>query len=412
METAMSKKITRQRVPNELLSKEFLSQFKTEEDVSNFLKDLHAQVLEQMLQGEMDSHLGYERHSQEGYNTGNSRNGSYPKRIQTEHGEQTITVPRDRKGDFEPTVVPKHQSRGLSIERLVISLYAKGMSVSDIEDEMNEIYGISLSTGAISIITNKVTQAAIEWQNRPLERQYMVVWMDGIIFKVRESGKIINKTVYLCVGLNNRGYKEILGMWIGKSESASFWMSVLTDLKARGVEDMLITVTDNLNGFTQTIKSVFPQSTTQICVVHQIRNSCRYVVWKDMKEFTGDMKEIYTSVNREQAEHILDRFEQKWGSKYRHAVQSWRKNWDELTAFFDFPVEIRTIIYTTNLIENLNGKIRKYTKTKLSFPSDDALRKSVWLAIGEIEKKWTVPIRNWGIVMNQFIAIFENRIEA
>ncbi len=412
METTMSKKSKRQSVPNELLSKEFLSQFKTEEDVSTFLKDLHAQVLEQMLQGEMDSHLGYERHSQDGYNSGNSRNGSYSKRIQTEHGEQRIEVPRDRIGNFEPTVVPKHQSRGLSIERLVISLYAKGMSVSDIEDEMSEIYGITLSTSAISIITNKVTQAAVEWQNRPLDRQYMVVWMDGIVFKVRESGKIINKTVYLCVGLNDRGYKEVLGMWIGKSESASFWMSVLTDLKARGVEDILITVTDNLNGFTQTIKSVFPQSTTQICVVHQIRNSCRYVVWKDMKEFTADMKEIYTSVNREQAEHILDRFEHKWGSKYRHAVQSWRRNWDDLTAFFDFPVEIRTIIYTTNLIENLNGKIRKYTKTKLSFPSDDALRKSVWLAIGEIEKKWTMPIRNWGIVMNQFIAIFENRIEA
>ena len=322
----MSKKIKRQAVPNEMLSKEFLSQFKTEEDVSSFLKDLHAQVLEQMLQGEMDSHLGYERHSQNGYNTVNSRNGSSSKRIQTEDGEQRIEVPRDRKGDFEPTVIPKHQSRGLSIERLVISLYAKGMSVSDIEDEMSEIYGITLSTSAISIITNKVTQAAMEWQNRPLERQYMVVWMDGIVFKVRESGKIINKTVYLCVGLNDRGYKEVLGMWIGKSKSASFWMSVLTDLKARGVEDILITVTDNLNGFTQTIKSVFPQSTTQICVVHQIRNSCRYVVWKDMKEFTADMKEIYTSVNREQAEHILDRFEQKWGSKYRHAVQSWRRN--------------------------------------------------------------------------------------
>lgn len=236
--------------------------------------------------------------------------------------------------------------------------------------------------------------------------------MDGIVFKVRESGKIMNKTVYLCVGLTNRGFKEALGMWIGKSESVSFWMSVLTDLKARGVEDILITVTDNLNGFTETIKSVFPQSVTQICVVHQIRNSCRYVVWKDMKEFTADMKEIYTSANREQAEYILERFEKKWSSKYPHAVQSWHRNWNELTVFFDYPIEIRTIIYTTNLIENLNDKIRKYTKIKLSLPSDDALRKSVWLAIGEIEKRWTMPIRNWGIVMNQFFTIFENRIEA
>ena len=407
----MAKRENRQAVPEEMFSKEFLSQFKTEEDVSQFLKDLHSQVLEQMLQGEMDAHLGYDKHSSDGYNSGNSRNGSFSKKIQSDHGEHIIEVPRDRKGEFDPIVVPKHQSRGLSIERLVISLYAKGMSVSDIEDELRDIYKINLSTSSISIITNKVTQAASEWQNRPLERLYMVVWMDGIVFKVRESGKVINKTVYLCVGLNSRGYKEVLGMWIGKAESSSFWMSVLTDLKARGVEDILITVTDNLNGFTQTIRAVFPQSTTQICVVHQIRNSCRYVVWKDLKEFTSDMKEIYTSVNRDQAAIALEHFEQKWGSKYRHAVQSWHRNWNDLTAFFDFPVEIRTIIYTTNLIENLNGKIRKYTKTKLSFPTDDALRKSVWLAIREIEKKWTMPIRNWGIVMNQFLVIFENRIE-
>lgn len=248
-----------------------------------------------MLQGEMDAHLGSEKHSMDGNNSGNSRNGSFPKKIQTEYGESIISIPRDRNSDFEPVVVPKHQSRGLSIERLVISLYAKGMSVSYIEDELRDIYKINLSTSAISIITNKVTQAASEWQNRPLERLYMVVWMDGIVFKVREAGKIINKTVYLCVGLNNRGYKEVLGMWIGKSESPSFWMSVLTDLKARGVEDILITVTDNLNGFTETIKSVFSESTTQICVAHQIRNSCKYVVWKDLKEFTADMKEIYTS---------------------------------------------------------------------------------------------------------------------
>ena len=410
MDSTMVKQEKRTVVPPELLSKEFLSQFKSEEDVSQFLKDLHSQVLEQMLQGEMDSHLGYEKHSTEGNNSGNSRNGSFSKKIQTEHGESIISVPRDRNSDFEPVVVPKHQSRGLSIERLVISLYAKGMSVSDIEDELRDIYKINLSTSAISIITNRVTQAAQEWQNRPLERLYMIVWMDGIVFKVREAGKIINKTVYLCVGLNTAGYKDVLGMWIGKSESSSFWMSVLTDLKSRGVEDILITVTDNLNGFTDTIKAVFPESTTQICVVHQIRNSCKYVVWKDLKEFTKDMKEIYTSVNRDQAAGALSHFEQKWGSKYRHAVQSWRRNWDDLTAFFDFPVEIRTIIYTTNLIENLNGKIRKYTKTKMSFPTDDALRKSVWLALLEIEKKWTMPIRNWGLVMNQFLIIFENRI--
>jgi len=245
------------QVPQELLSKEFLSQFKTEEDVSNFLKTHHTQVMEQMLQGEMDAHLGYQKYSEKGSGSVNSRNGSYSKTIQTEHGENRIEVPRDREGSFEPVVIPKHQSRGLSIERLVISLYAKGLSTFDIEDELREIYGINLSSSAISIITSKVTQSASEWQNRPLESLYLIAWMDGIIFKVREAGKVINKTVYLCIGLNMKSYKEVLGIWIGKNESSSFWMSVLTDLKARDVEDILITCTGNLNGFTDTIRAVF-----------------------------------------------------------------------------------------------------------------------------------------------------------
>jgi transposase-like protein len=276
---------------------------------------------------------------------------------------------------------------------------------------MHEIYGITLSSSTISVITNKVSQAAIEWQNRPLDPLYMIVWMDGIVFKVRDAGKVINKTVYLCVGLNREGYKEVLGMWVGRSESASFWLGVLTDLRARGVNDILVTVTDNLNGFTETIKSVFPESTTQICVVHQIRNSCRYVVWKERKAFTADLKNVYNAPTRQAAEFELDKFEQAWGVKYPYAVRSWRTNWDELTSFFDFPVEIRRIIYTTNLIENLNGKIRKYTKNKLSFPSEEALKKSIYLAISEIEKKWTMPIQNWALIFNQFLAIFENRIQ-
>ena len=397
-------------VPPELLSKEFLKQFKTEEDVSKFLKDFHSQVLEQMLQGEMDAHLGYEKNDVAGNNTGNSRNGSFPKTIQTEHGESTIQIPRDRNGEYDPIIVPKHQSRGLSIEKLVISLYAKGMSVSDIEEELRSIYEINLSGSSISIITNKVTQAAQEWQNRPLERQYLIVWMDGIMFKVRDGGKVINKTVYICIGLTKTGKKEVLGLWVGKAESTAFWMSVLTDLKTRGVEDILITCTDNLNGFTDTIRSVFPEAATQICVVHQIRNSCRYVTYKDLKAFTVDLKTIYGAINKEAAATALDAFEQKWDSKYRYAVRSWRTNWDDLTTFFDYPVEIRKIIYTTNLIENLNSRIRKYTKAKLSFPNDDAVKKSVYLAINEIERKWTMPIKNWAIVLNQFITIFEDRV--
>lgn len=309
-------------IPKDFLSKEFLSQFKTQDDVKAFMSELHVKVYEQMLQGEMDSHLGYEKGSKAGLNTCNSRNGSYPKKIQGKHGEAVIAVPRDREGEFEPVVVPKHQSRGLSIEQLVIYLYAKGMSVSDIESEMHEIYEVNLSTSAISHITNKVSQQALEWQSRPLDTQYLIVWMDGIVFKVRDNGKVINKTVYLCVGLNKDGFKEVLGMWVGKSESSSFWMGVLTDLKARGVNDILITVTDNLNGFTDTIKAVFPESTTQVCVVHQIRNSCRYVVWKEKKEFTADLKLIYNAPNKEVASQELDNFENKWGAKYPYAIRS------------------------------------------------------------------------------------------
>ena len=398
-------------VPKELLSKEFLSQFKTESDVSSFLKELHTQVLEQMLEGELDSHLGYDKHESSGNNSGNSRNGSYKKKIQTGHGESIVTIPRDRNGEYEPIIVPKYQSRGLSIEKLVISLYAKGMSVSDIESEMKEIYDISLSSSSISTITNKINQTAIEWQNRPLDSQYLIVWMDGIVFKVRDNGKVVNKTVYLCIGLNKFGHKEVLGMWLGASESSSFWMSVLTDLQARGVEDILITCTDNLNGFTDTIRTVFPNSTTQICVVHQIRNSCRYVVCKDRKEFTSDMKNIYNAVNKEMAALELDKFADKWGSKYAYAIRSWRNNWEDLTSYFEFPLEIRKIIYTTNVIENMNGKIRKYTKNKLSFPNDDAVKKTVYLSLMEIQKKWSYPINNWGIVVNQFLCIFDGRLK-
>lgn len=239
----------------------------------------------------------------------------------------------------------------------------------------------------------------------------MIVRMDGIVVKVRDNGRIINKTVYLCVGLKQNGLKEVLGMWVGKSESSSFRIGVLTDLKARGVQDILITYADNLNGFTDTIRTVFPQSSTQICVVHQIRNSCKYVVYKDKKEFTADMKNIYNAPNKEVAAAELDNLEKKWGGKYPYAILSWRNKWDDLTVFFQFPLEIRKIIYTTNLIENLNGKIRKYTKSKLSFPSDDAVKKMVYLSLMEIEKKWTQPIHNWGLIMNQFMLMFENRIQ-
>jgi transposase-like protein len=386
----------------------FLKQLKTGEELQAFLRDIHKRGLEKILEGELDAHLGYDKHEK---TPGiNARNGTQKKVIKTEFGETLIEVPRDRESSFDPILVPKRSRYSTGVENLIISLYSKGMSVSDIEQEIKEIYQFDLSTSAISRVTERVLEDSIAWQNRPLDPVYLVVWMDGIVFKVRENSRVINKTVYLAIGLNRAGRKEVLGMWLGKNESSSFWMGVLTDLKARGVEDILITATDNLNGFTQTIRAVFPESQTQICVVHQIRNACRYVVWKDKKEFSRDMKQIYDAPTKQAAEAALKDFSIKWGKKYPYAIRSWEDNWDELTVFFDFPIEIRKIIYTTNLIENLNGKIRKYTKNKLSFPTDDALMKSVYLAINEATKKWSMPIHNWGIILNQFMAIFEKRV--
>ena len=282
------------------------------------------------------------------------------------------------------------------VENVIVSLYAKGMSVSDIEEQIRDVYEFDVSQSTISRITDAIASDIVAWQNRPLEPVYLIVWMDGIVFKVREGSKVINKTIYIAVGLKRDGRKEVLGLWLGKNESSSFWMSVLTDIKARGTDDILITATDNLNGFTDTIRTVFPESKTQICVVHQIRNACRYVVWKDKKQFTADMKDIYNAPTKQAAEAALSDFAAKWEHKYSYAIQSWRNNWEDLTVFFEFPVDIRKIIYTTNLIENLNGKIRKYTKNKLSFPTDEAVMKSVYLALREATKKWSMPVRNWG----------------
>jgi putative transposase len=394
---------------NQVLTPDFLKQFKHSGELNSFMESLYARAMEQMLEGELDSHLGYDKHSPEGINSGNSRNGKTTKKLKTTLGEVELQIPRDRNSSFEPVLVPKRSRTVEGIEQVVISLYARGMSVRDIELQIRDIYGYSISDATISNITSKIQSHISEWQSRPLAPVYFVVWMDGIVFKVRHNGKVINKTIYLAVGLNSEGHKEVLGMWLGENESASFWMSVLTDLKARGVEDILITSTDNLKGFTEAITSIFSQSITQICVVHQIRSASRFVVWKDKKEFAADLKPIYTAANRDLAWAALDALEVKWGKKYPHAVKSWKTNWPDLSHFFDFPLEIRTLIYTTNIIENLNGKIRKYTKTKMSFPDDASVLKSVYLALQEITRKWTLPIRNWNLVINQFINIFGER---
>ena len=395
--------------PEDIITDEFLKQFKTGRELNDFLAQIQKRGIEKMLEGELDGHLGYDKYEQTGIE--NARNGYGKKKVKTSYGEAEIQVPRDRNASFNPIIVPKRESMVEGLEEVIVSLYAKGMSVSDIEDQIKEVYKFDVSGSTISRITTKVAEDIVAWQNRPLEPVYLIVWMDGIVFKVRENSKVTNKTVYIAVGLRRDGFKEVLGMWLSKNESAAYWMTVLTDMKARGLEDILISATDNLNGFTQTIRSVFPQAATQICVVHQIRNSCRYVVWKDKKQFTSDLREVYAAPTRQAAAAALDALEGKWASKYAYAIKSWRDNWEELTVFFDFPIEIRQIIYTTNLIENLNGKIRKYTKNKLSFPTDDAVMKSVYLALREASKKWTMPIRNWGMILNQFLTIFETRVK-
>lgn len=394
---------------NQVLTPEFLKQFKDSGELNSFMEQLYARAMEQMLEGEMDSHLGYEKHSPEGVNSGNSRNGKGSKRVKTTLGEIDLEVPRDRNSSFEPILIPKRSRKVEAIEDMIISLYARGMTVRDIEAQIREVYGYNISDSTISNVTAKVNALITEWQSRPLSSVYFVVWMDGIVFKVRQNGKVINKTIYLAVGLNSEGHKEMLGMWLGENESASFWMNVLTDLRGRGVEDILITSTDNLKGFTEAITSIFPQSVTQICVVHQIRNASRYVVWKDKKQFAADLKTVYTAASKELAWEALENLEATWGKKYPHAIKSWKSNWTDLSHFFDFPLEIRTMIYTTNIIENLNGKIRKYTKAKMSFPDDASVLKSVYLALREITRKWTFPVRNWSLVVNQFINIFGER---
>lgn len=392
------------------IPKDFFKQFKSKEEFHSFFNSLFKQGVEEMLKAELDEHLGYQKHSKEGHNSGNSRNGSYLKKVKTESlGDMILNIPRDRNSEFEPQLIPKGQRMSDKLEEAIIGMYSRGMTTADISDQVKEVYGVDVSEGTISNVTNRIIEQIKLWQNRPLEQVYFTVWMDGIVLKVKQNGRFINKCVYLVIGLRNDGHKEVLGMWMAETESASFWLSVLTDLKARGVEDILIACTDNLKGFTDAIRGVFPDTVTQLCIVHQIRNSCKYVVWKDRKAFCADLKAIYGAVNREAAFDALTTLADKWGLKYKLAIASWHNNWDNLTSYFDYPLEIRKIIYTTNTIENLNRGIRKYTKTKVQFVDDQAAAKAVYLAILNIEKKWSMPIHNWGIVLHQFLTIFDQR---
>lgn len=385
-----------------------LKKIKSQSELDDFFTMLYKQAVENMLKAEMEEHLGYKKHEKTTNKSGNSRNGYSSKTLKTNIGDIPLDVPRDRDSSFEPIVVPKHQRMSARIEQAIITMYSKGMTTRDIEETIKEIYGIEVSESSISNITSVVIEDIKQWQNRPLNEVYYVIWLDGIVFKVRQNGRVINKTIYIIIGLSKEGMKEVLGLWINETESASFWVNILTDL-TRGVEDILIACTDNLAGINQAIKAVFPDTITQLCIVHQIRNSCRYVVWKEKKQFSADLKAVYAAANREAASDALIEFDAKWGKKYGYAVKSWQNNWDHLTAYFDFPMEIRKIIYTTNAIESLNSVIRKYTKTKNIFPDDQSVLKAVFLAVCNIQRKWTQPIRNWGMILNQFIINFETR---
>lgn len=392
------------------LPQDFFKQFKSKEDFQSFFGELYKRGVEEMLKAELDEHLGYEKHSRDGHNSGNSRNGSYAKKVKTDSlGDLVLNIPRDRNSEFEPQLIPKGSRMSDKLEESIISMYSRGMTTSDISSHVKEIYGVDVSEGTISNVTNRIIEHVKEWQNRSLESVYFTVWMDGIVLKVKQNGKYINKCIYLVIGLKNDGLKEVLGMWMAETESASFWMGVLTDLKARGVEDILIACTDNLKGFTDAIKGVFPDTVTQLCIVHQIRNSCKYVVWKDRKPFCADLRAVYAATNKPAAQDALESLDAKWGHKYKHAISSWRNNWENLTNYFDFPLEIRKIIYTTNTIENLNRGIRKYTKAKVQFVDDNAAQKAVYLAIINIEKKWDRILPDWGLILHQFVTIFENR---
>jgi putative transposase len=386
-----------------------LKKLKTSKDVSNFAKELIAPVLQEMLESEMTEHLGYDKHSLKGKNSGNNRNGHSKKILKTSFGQSQIAVPRDRNGDFEPEAVRKYETVDSDVEEKIISMYAKGMTTRDINEHMGDIYGISVSSGMVSTITDKVLPLVTEWQSRPLESVYPIVYLDGVHFKVRESGKIVSKCGYTVLGITQEGYKELLGIWIGQAEGAKFWLGVLTELKNRGVEDILIACIDGLKGFSDAIATVFPETAVQRCIIHQVRNTMKYVPHKHKKQFCADLRSIYTASTQEAGIEALHQVKEEWPD-YSLYLRSWEENWPELSTFFQFPQAIKKIIYTTNSVESVHRQFRKVTKTTSIFPHDEALKKLLWLAQRDISKKWNMALRDWGTAITQFAILFPDRI--
>lgn len=391
-----------------------LANCKTMEDLcgkNGLMQRLLGNMVEQMLEKEMEEHVGYTKHSIEGNNSGNSRNGKSSKTVQSSYGPVDIEVPRDRNGEFEPQLVKKRQTNISSFDQKIISMYGKGMSTRDIQAHVFEIYGAEISPTSISNITEKVLDVAKEWQSRPLQKLYPIVYFDAIHYKVREGGKVITKAAYTCLGIDFSGRKDVLGIWIGESEGAKFWLSVFTELKNRGVQDIFIACVDGLKGLPEAINAIFPKAEIQLCIIHMIRNSFKYVSSKYSKEFVKDLKLIYRAETEEKAEDNLQKLQEKWGEKYPLAVRPWANHWENIRTFLKFPEEIRTIIYTTNAVESLHRQFRKVTKTRAVLPSDDSLFKLLFLAVSGLSDKWTMPIKGWKSALSQFAILYGNRLQ-
>jgi len=379
--------------------------------VQDLFKEMVSIVLENGLEAELDEELGYSKYDYRNKQTDNSRNGYSEKTMKTSFGDMDISVPRDRKGDFDPQLIKKQQTTlSGDIEEKILSMYAKGMTTSDIESHIREIYGIDISDSTISRVTDKILPVVRDWQSRPLESIYAVVFMDAIHFHVRSEGQIVKKAVYIAIGINMDGIKDVLGMWIGENESAKFWLSVMNGMRNRGVEDILIACVDGLTGFASAIEAVFPQTEIQQCIIHQIRNTTKFVSYKDIKILMADLKNVYAAVDEQTAVYELDAFDEKWSSKYPKIAVSWRANWANLSTYFKYPEEVRKLIYTTNAIEGFNRQLRKVTKSKSVFPTDDSLLKMLYLAMMDITKKWTGRRQDWGRIHSQLEIYFDDRI--
>jgi transposase-like protein len=390
------------------LGESFAKNIKTEQDLNEFRQMLTKITVETALNGELEDHLGFARH--EKANKANSRNGHSSKTLQTEDGQFELKTPRDRNGDFKPELVKKHQRRFTSMDDKILFLYAQGMSTREIVTTFKEMYGADVSPSLISKVTDAVIEQVVEWQARPLDPVYPIVYLDCIVLKIRQDKLVINKAIYLALGVNLEGHKELLGMWLSENEGAKFWLNVLTELQNRGVKDILIACVDGLKGFPDAITTVFPEAQIQLCIVHMVRNSMKFVPWKDYKPVTADLKQIYQSATEEEALLALDRFADRWDDKYPLISKSWRNHWENLNTLFNYPPDIRKAIYTTNAIESLNSVIRKATKKRKLFPTDDSAKKVIYLAILEASKKWTMPIRNWKAALNRFMIEFEDRL--